>query len=110
MRNLRMQSGENLTLLAPYAVSGGQGMLVGLIFGIASTAAALGASVAVSTLGVYDITKAAGQAFGVGAAVYWDNAARNVTTVAADNTKIGVTIAAAAAGDAVAQVRLNGTF
>lgn len=110
MKNLVMQSGENLTLAAPYPVASGAGMLVGLIFGIASTTAAAGGRVAISTVGVYNMAKTAGVAFAVGAAVYWDDTAKTVTDVAGGNTKIGVTIAAAVGGDATAQVRLNGTF
>ncbi len=59
MRNLVMQSGNNLTLPAPYPVAGGDGMLVGSIFGVASSVAAAAAPVAISTVGVYDIKKTA---------------------------------------------------
>lgn len=110
MRNLVQQSGDNITVAAPYAVASGDGALVGTMFGIASTTAANAAQVALSTVGVYDIAKTAGQTFAVGATAYWDNTAKKVTAVSTDNTKIGVAIKAAVGGDATARVRLNGSF
>lgn len=110
MKNLVMQSGNNITVAAPRAVASGEGVLVGSLFGVASTIAAAGVAVALSTVGVYNLAKTAGQVFTVGAPAYWDDAARTVTAVAAGNTKIGVAIRAAAGPDATAQIRLNGSF
>jgi len=110
MKNLVQQSGDNITVAAPYAVASGDGVLVGTMFGIASTTAALAAAVAISTVGVYDIKKTAGQTFAVGATVYWDDTAKSVTGVSTSNTKIGVATKAAVGGDATARVRLNGSF
>ena len=56
MRNF-IQPGNSITVTAPYAVSSGQGVLVGAIFGIAAYDAALGGTVEVQTEGVFDITK-----------------------------------------------------
>jgi predicted RecA/RadA family phage recombinase len=110
MKNLVQQSGRNITVAAPYNLTSGDGALVGLIFGIASTTALSGAQVALSTNGVYDIKKTASDTFAVGAAVYWDNSAKSVTSTSSGNTKIGVATKAAAGSDATARVRLNGTF
>lgn len=103
-----IQEGDVLTLSAPYAVTPGDGLLVGSLFGIASAAAALNAAVEVQTEGVWDVAKTAGQTFAQGALVYWDNAAKSVTSVSAGNYRIGVATQAAAGGDATARVRLNG--
>lgn len=111
MKNLVQQSGENLTVIAPYDVVSGDGVQVGIVFGVASTTALAGNPVVISTVGVYDLKKTAGQAATAFATpLYWDNAARSVTAVASTHLKIGVPTAGAVGGDATARTRLNGTF
>ena len=63
-------------------------------------------------VGVFDITKVGSQAWTVGAKVYWDDTNKRCTTVATDNTLIGVAVEAVAsgAGDTIGRVRLNATF
>ncbi|MFC3088125.1 DUF2190 family protein [Tabrizicola soli] len=111
MRNY-VQPGNTITLAAPYAVTSGDGMLVGSIFGVAAGTAAFGESVDTALTGVFDITKIGSQAWTVGAKVYWDNTNKRCTTVATDNTLIGVAVEAVAggAGDLGGRVRLNGAF
>ncbi len=103
------QRGDTLTLVAPYDVASGAGMLVGAIFAVAATTAKAGDAVEGDVVGCFDLPKAAG-AVTQGAKLYWDNTARVVTTVATNNTLIGVATRAAANGDATANVRLNGAF
>lgn len=111
MKNLVMQSGRNLTVPAPYAVAAGDGVQVGVVFGIASSAAAIGKPVVIDTGGVYDIKKTAGQALtAFTTPVYWDNTAKSITAVSTSNLLIGIPTAAAAGGDATGRVRLNGRF
>jgi len=58
---------------------------------------------------VFSLPKAAG-AIAEGAIVYWDNAAKNVTTTVGSNTRIGFAgFGGAASGDANCPVVLNGT-
>lgn len=109
MRNF-VQPGEVISVAAPYALTSGQGALVGSLFGVAVADAANGTPVELRCDGVFDLTKATGQAWTVGVALFWDNAARNVTTTLTGNTRIGVATAAAASGATVGRVRLNGTF
>lgn len=109
MKNF-IQDGDTLTLVAPYALTAGQGLLDGATFGVAVNDAANGASVETRIEGVYRLTKAAGVAVTRGTLAYWDNAARVVTNVSAGNTKIGVFAASAVGGAATADVRLNGAF
>jgi predicted RecA/RadA family phage recombinase len=106
MKNF-VQPGDTVTVVAPVAVNSGEGLLVGALFGIATGTAAIGANVEMITKGVVDLPKAA-VAVTQGAKVYWDNAAKNVTTTSAGNTLIGCAIVAAAVGDATTRVRLNG--
>ena len=109
MKNFLME-GKTLTLTAPYALTSGQGLLVGSLFGVASADAAISTEVEALTDGVFTLTKATGAAWTVGALIYWDNAARNCTTTVATNKLIGVAQAAAASGDTTGNVRLNGAF
>ena len=107
-----VQPGATLTLTAPYAVTSGDGLLVGSIFGVAAGDAASGATVEAALTGVFDLTKIGSQAWTVGAKVYWDDTNKRCTTVATDNTLIGVAVQAVAggAGDTIGRVRLNGSF
>ena len=104
--------GTTLTLTAPYAVTSGDGLLVGSIFGVAAGDAASGASVEAALTGIFDLTKIGSQAWTIGAKVYWDDTNKRCTTVATDNTLIGVAVTAVAggAGDTIGRVRLNGSF
>ena len=107
-----VQPGATITLAAPYAVTSGDGLLVGSIFGVAAGDAASGATVEAALTGVFDLTKIGSQAWTVGAKVYWDDSNKRCTTVATDNTLIGVAVEAVAggAGDTIGRVRLNGSF
>ena len=107
-----VQPGATLTLTAPYAVTSGDGLLVGSIFGVAAGDAASGATVETALPGVFDLTKIGSQAWTVGAKVYWDDTNKRCTTVATDNTLIGVAVEAVAggAGDTIGRVRLKGSF
>jgi predicted RecA/RadA family phage recombinase len=111
MRNY-IQPGYAITLLAPYDVVSGDGLLVGSIFGVASHDASTGAEVEAQLTGVVEITKVGTQAWTAGARVYWDDTNKRATNVATDNTLIGVAVLAVGAGadETVGRVRLNGSF
>ena len=105
-----VQRGEIITLAAPYDVAAGAGLLVGAIFGVATSPALSGATVEAAACGVFELAKTSAQAWTVGAKVYWDDAAKLCTTVNTSNTLIGVAVAAAANPSATGLVRLNGAF
>lgn len=102
-----IQHGDTVTVVAPATVLSGAGLLVGALFGVAISDATSGDNMEMITTGVVDLTKAA-VAVTQGAKVYWDNSAKNVTTTVGTNTLIGCAIVAAAIGDAIVRVRLNG--
>jgi predicted RecA/RadA family phage recombinase len=106
-----VQPGRTITLVAPYAVASGDGLLVGAIFGVATAAAAVDELVEAHLVGVFDLKKVASQAWSVGDKVYWDNTNKEVTKTASTNTLIGAAIAAvgSTAGETIGRVRLNGT-
>jgi predicted RecA/RadA family phage recombinase len=108
MKNF-VKPGHTLTLTAPAGgVVSGTGYKIGQIFVVANADAAAGAKFEGTVVGVFDLPKAAAIAGAEGALAYWDDAAKNVTTVSAGKLCIGVFAAAAAGGDATARVRLNG--
>lgn len=99
--------GSAVTLPAPALVTSGAGVLVGAIFGVANNAAAAGADLVLSVVGIFDLPKVAG-AITLGAPLYWDNTAKAVTVTASGNTRIGAAVAAAQPGASTARVRLSG--
>jgi predicted RecA/RadA family phage recombinase len=107
-----IQPGHALTLVAPYDVVSGDGLLVGSIFGVASHDALSGAEVEAQLTGVLDLAKVASQAWTAGAKVYWDNTAKRATTVASGNTLIGVAVLAVGSGaeEVIGRARLNASF
>jgi predicted RecA/RadA family phage recombinase len=109
MKN-QVKRGDVMSILAPYAVVSGAGVKRGLLFGVAQADAANGAAVEIVTTGVFTLPKVSAQAWTVGAAIYWDDTAKNCTTATtAGNLFIGVAAAIAANPTATGVVRLNGS-
>lgn len=102
-----VQKGDRLTAAAPSggAVSG-NAYLFGSLLGVCETSAAEGVETVFVLVGVFTLPKAAG-AVTLGALLYWDNTAKNLTTTATDNTLVGKAFAAAQSGDATATIRLG---
>ena len=107
-----IQPGNTIPLTAPAAVTSGTGVLIGSIFGIAAHDAASGDPVEVVTTGVFDLNKVGAQAWAVGDKIYWDNTNKRTTTVATDNTLIGIALGIVGIGadETTGRVRLNGSF
>jgi predicted RecA/RadA family phage recombinase len=102
-----VQEGDVITLTAPYDVDAGEGMLVGSLFGIATTDGASGAEVeAYIGEGVFDIDKVDAQAWTQGASIYWDNSAKLVTTTSSGNTFVGFAVRIEANPTSTGRVRL----
>ncbi|WP_457425665.1 DUF2190 family protein [Roseateles sp. P5_E7] len=109
MKNF-VQPGNTITLTAPYDVASGAGLLVGTVFGIATNAALSGADVETTLEGVYDVTALGTDVPAQGAALYWDNTNKRLTTTAGGNTKVGVAVKAKLNGELTARIRLNAAF
>lgn len=109
MRNF-VASDDNLTMTAPYALTGGQMAKVGAIIGVAAADAASGADVVLSRRGIFKLAKATGETWAQGAKIYWDDTAKKCTTTTTSNTLVGAAFAAAATGDTVGQVVLDGAM
>lgn len=102
-----IQPGDTITVPAPAAVSSGDGVLVGKLFGIAQFDAASGADVEISTKGVYTLPKTSAQAWTVGALIYWDGSKTTTADASGANTLIGHAMAAAANPSDTGIVRLS---
>lgn len=89
MKNFR-QEGETLRLKAPYDVVSGNGFLVGAIFAVALHSADAGNDVNGKTEGVFDLNKHAGAVMAQGDRAFWDDTAREITTISEGNKLVGV--------------------
>ena len=95
-----ISDGNVIPIVAPAGgTTGGAGVLVGSMFGIANDTVAAGATVGLAMFGVFTVAKATGQAWTVGVILYWDNTAKNFTTTSAGNTKVGYARDAALSAD-----------
>jgi predicted RecA/RadA family phage recombinase len=96
------QSGDILTLKAPYTVVSGAGALVGSIFGVAVTDVTSGSDGSFAVEGVHLLKKTASQAWTQGTTkVYWDNTAKECTSDATKGPLIGAAAFDAASGAAL---------
>lgn len=108
MKNF-VQRGDVLTAIAPAGgIASGAGLLAGALFGVAATSAEAGREFELALVGVFDLPKKAADAIALGARVYWDATAKQITTTATDNTLVGAASEPAGAGATKVRVRLNG--
>ncbi len=107
MKNF-VQPGDSINVTAPYAVSSGQGVLVGGLFGVAAIDAAISATLEIQTEGVFDLTKEPALAIAQGARVFWDNTNRRVTTTSNGNFPIGAATVAVATSDTNVRIWIDG--
>lgn len=90
------------------AQASGQALLIGTLLGVAITAGNTGDTINFAIEEAFTLPKVAATAITQGAALYWDNAAKNLTTTAAGNTLVGTALAAAAAADTTVLIKLKG--
>ena len=106
MKNF-IQPGKMISILAAANVLSGAAVKAGVLFGVAAHDALSGEPLEIATEGVFELPKATGSAWSVGAAIYWNGTACTVATTAG-NLLIGCAVIAAASGDTAGTVRLNG--
>lgn len=98
MKNF-VQEGDSLEVTAPYALTSGQGCLVGFLFGIATMDAAISTPINIQRRGVFSgIPKLSTDVIAAGASVYWDDTNRRLTVTAAGNVFVGWSHVAAGNG------------
>jgi len=107
MKNF-IQPGVNLTLPAPAAIVSGEVVVIGEIHGVAADDAESGADFDLVTEGVFDLPKVSTDAFAIGDSVYYDAAAKLVTSDDGEggNALIGVAVTAAANPSGTVNVKL----
>lgn len=88
------------------AIEAGEIVLIGNRIGIAATLIKSGQLGTVDVVGVFAMPKAA-EAITIGALVYWDAAAGNITATSTKNTLAGYAAADAGADDAEVLVKIN---
>ena len=108
---MKTYHGPGNTLDLPVPAGGcvsGEAYLFGGMLVVANVTAAEGEIAAFSRTGMYTLPKATGAAWAVGDTLYWNNTSGYLTKTATDNVKVGVALAAAAAGDTVGKALLPG--
>lgn len=106
-----VQEGDVLEVAAPYALSSGDGCLVGLIFGVSVADYLINARAQIKTKGVFDLPKNTGTGSGwaVGVRVWWNPGDKKITdTSDTDTVSIGVATEAASDSATTGRVRLHG--
>lgn len=107
--NLVQAIGNHITVTAPAALSSGDPVLIGSLFGVAQTDAASGASVVIATEGVWTLPKVASpDAFAIGDPVFFDPALGVATADITDSGPIGVAVSVGGSGAIIVNVKLNG--
>ncbi|WP_396616790.1 DUF2190 family protein [Lysobacter soli] len=100
-----IQPGDVLDLtVSGAAITSGSGVLIGTRLGVALKDGAIGETIAAAVKGVYNLPKLGSDVVAQGAALYWDNTNKRLTTTASGNSLAGY--AAAAAGNGVASVNI----
>lgn len=107
--------GETITYANPIntdgdgAISAGDGVLIGSLFGVAVTDIAEEASGAVALTGVWRLPKVSAQAWTQGEVIFWDGTqCTDTNNTAADLKAIGVAYAAADNPSSTGDVLLSG--
>jgi predicted RecA/RadA family phage recombinase len=104
-----IQTGRYLEVTLPYARSGGQGVLVGDIFGICTVDGAQGEVINIDTECVYGLVAATGSGNDAaqGAAAYWDDTNKRITPQASTHKKVGNFVTAKTTTQAFASVKIG---
>jgi predicted RecA/RadA family phage recombinase len=104
-----VQNGRYVEVTLPYARKGGEGVLVGALFGVCVVDGAQGDRINIDTEGIYGLTAATGASTDSTewAAAYWDNSNRRITPVSTSNTLVGQFAVPKTTSQAFAQVRIS---
>lgn len=99
---------DPVTVPAPAGgVVSGLAYLIGALFGVAGNTAGAGIGVPLHLRGVWELPKATGVNWLVGAKLYWDNTNKVLTNSASGNTLVGTARNDRVNGDTVAEIILG---
>ena len=104
-----VQDGLAINYRPAEAVAAGDVVVLGSLVGIARLDIPAGTLGALATVGVFAIDKAA-ESVTLGAVLYWDATAKNVTATASGNTYIGKAVTAADSAAEKVDVLLNAPY
>jgi predicted RecA/RadA family phage recombinase len=103
-----IQPGHALTVTAPAGgVLSGQGILIGILFGIAQYDAVEGAEVEILTEGVVEIPKTSALQIDVGDRLFWDATNKVVNKTATAQVCVGIAVSAAANPSGTVRMKLG---
>ncbi len=101
--------GYELDFTAGAALTGGDGLLLGDLFGVVKATVGSGLPAVLILTGIHNLPKTAADDISVGELLYWNNGAGEVTVSSSGNHLIGASTVARAAATTSCDVRLNGT-
>ena len=108
MDNLILEKADTLTLPAPSGgVVSGVAYLIGVIFGVAIASVAETVDAAFRVVGEFTLPKNTSEATTVGAALYWDDTGKKLTTTVGSNLLVGAATVAHDAADATQEIVLG---
>lgn len=102
-----VSNGEFLEITSPYALTSGDGCLVGAIYGVAQSTVAITTAVTIALRGVHTLAKTTGTAWTAGQRLAWDDTTKKLTTTLTSNFAVGFATVAAASGDTTGKVLLG---
>lgn len=107
-----IQKGDYVEVKLPYARKGGEGVMVGSLFGVCVVDGAQNDLVNIHTEGVYGLAAATGANTDAtaGAPAYWDNSAKRITPIVGTSPvlpQVGVFLADKTTSQAFATVLLS---
>ena len=102
-----VQDGKTITHTPTAAVASGGAVLITALLAVAVAAVAANEAGEFTTEGVYELPKATADDVTIGAQLYWDDSAKNITTVVGTNKPAGKAWAAAANGATTVMVKIN---
>lgn len=105
MKNF-VQEGDVLHVTLSGTVASGDVVKAGSVIGVATTSGVSGDVIAVAVEGVFNVAKKSTDTPSQGAALYWDDTNKEMTTTSTSNTLAGYAWEAAGNGDTKVKVRL----
>lgn len=102
-----LSSGSVISHTPSADVASGAVVLVGTKIGVAVAAIAANAAGSLQVVGEFAIAKLSTDVVAQGAALYWDNTNKRLTTTASGNTYAGWATAAAGSGATTVNIRIN---
>lgn len=102
-----LQDGRTLGLTAPYDCAGGDGALVGAVFGVAKAAVTSGSLGEFAVEGVHSLPKTSAQAWATGQSIFWDPTNKRLDSSSTVGPRVGFATADAANPSSTGQIKLD---